>query len=127
GLVALALSTRSGRLASRPARIGFAAAAAVEVTIDKLPITPSRLQRRGVVSRVVAGAGSGAWLALREHPRDPLTAGAAALVGGAAALAGAFAGAGWRRVASMRWGRDLPGALAEDLVAASLATVATRR
>jgi uncharacterized membrane protein len=90
-------------------------AAATELVLDKLPNTPSRLQPPGFVARVVLGAAAAA-AAGRRRPqrseRSELTI--LAGVGAASAVLSTLAGAQWRRYASRRWGRDLPGALVED-------------
>jgi uncharacterized membrane protein len=121
GLAALGLTARSGWLAHRPVRIGLAAAAGAELVIDKLPITPSRLQSRGLISRLVGGTACGAIVGYRGH--KPADAALAAAAGGASALAFAFVGSQWRRFAAGRAGHDLPGAVAEDIASATLALV----
>ncbi len=78
GLAVLALTARSGPLARRPVRIGLAVAAGAELVIDKLPITPSRLQARGLLSRLVGGTACGALVGYRGNKsRDAALAAAA--------------------------------------------------
>ena len=121
-LAALSLTASTGWLASPASRVGFAGAAGIELVIDKLPVTPSRLVTPGLVSRLVTGAASAALLARRENSPAQLTL-AAAAVGGGTAVGFAFAGVGWRRWAKRRWGVDLPGAVAEDVASATVALV----
>ena len=59
-------------------------------------------------------------------PAVPASAYVAVPVAVAASLASAFLGHAWRGWASQRVGRDWPGAVGEDLVALTLAAVATR-
>jgi uncharacterized membrane protein len=59
-----------------------------ELVVDKLPFTPSRLERRGLIFRSVAGAASGACVAAAQG--RPAWRGA--LPGLLGALAGSFAG-----------------------------------
>lgn len=127
GIAALALSApRTGSwLTSRWARGAAAVALAGELTVDKLPATPSRLDAGGQVFRVLAGAASGAILSHRQDGSTPRTA-LSAGVGAAAALAGTRLGARWRAVASDQLGSDWPGALAEDVTVLVLARSAVR-
>jgi uncharacterized membrane protein len=64
------------------------AASLGELVVDKLPFTPSRLERRGLIVRSVAGAASGACVAAAQG--RPAWRGA--LPGLLGALAGSFAG-----------------------------------
>jgi uncharacterized membrane protein len=96
-----------------------------ELVADKLPMTPSRLQPRGFIPRLVFGGLGGAVLAHREGHSIKVAATAAGL-GAVGAFVGAHAGAMWRRVGAARLGRDLPAALIEDAVVLAAATVATR-
>ena len=104
GLAVLAWSEPAGPgdprvlrgLRSRPGRLAVGAAAAGELVMDKLPQTPSRL--------AVGGA-----------------------LGAAGAAAGSYAGAAYRTALPARTRTpDLPWALGEDAVAASLAGTAVR-
>jgi uncharacterized membrane protein len=94
------------------ARRALLVAALGELIADKLPATPSRLERRGLTGRVLSGAASGQLVA---GPR-----GAARAV--VAALAGAFAGSTVRK--------RRPGvlvAVCEDGVAIALAGAGAAR
>jgi uncharacterized membrane protein len=84
-------------------------AAAGELVVDKLPMTPSRLDPPALAGRVASGAGSGRVVA--GWP--------GAAMGAAAAVAGSYAGA---RVREARPG--FATAVAEDAVAVTLAGVA---
>ncbi len=97
--------------------------AAGELVGDKLPRVPSRLQPAALGARLVCGGLSG-WLLAGRHggARIPAT-----LVGCGAAAATSFAGARTRGLLATRLGNDLPGALAEDAIAVSLAGLAVRR
>ena len=109
--------------AHRPGPIGTAASLAQvgEIVADKLPVTPSRLEPPGLVVRIVAGAATGAIVAGRSQSVP------GALLGAAGSVAWSFAGARARSLAAAKFGNDLPGALAEDVLAVALANVATRR
>jgi uncharacterized membrane protein len=102
--------------------VGSAVGAVVELVVDKLPRTTSRLQPAGIVARILLGAGGGAVLAQRfgESQR------AHALLAGASALALSFGGVHYRGAMSALLGSDWPGAIIEDLVAAGLAVTAVR-
>ena len=117
--VATALVARSD---AGPAR-GAAAALAVtgELTADKLPGMPSRLQPPSLAVRCAAGAGAGAALARRARGSAILPT----LLGGAAALAGSYAGVAWRESA---WARTSPlrAALVEDAAGLLLTAAALR-
>jgi uncharacterized membrane protein len=124
GLAALAVAAPPGRSPSW-LRAAATLAAAGELVGDKLPQAPSRLQRPGLLARLVAGGASGVVLARRSgaSAQGILSSGALAA---AAAWAGAQAGSRWRARAGSRAGADLPGALAEDLGCLALARYATR-
>jgi len=108
----------SHRLARLLARVGVLA----ELTGDKLPSTPSRLNPPGPQSRAVAAALGGAALARQRGRAVWLSAATAALF----STAGTWGGAAWRAHAA-RSGPDWRGALAEDAVALTLAGLASRR
>ena len=111
-------------LRSTPGRGLTAVGAAVELVVDKLPSTPSRLEPRGMASRLLAGAGVGA-LAANSHDRR--TVGIASALGVAGAAAGTFAGAYYRTLLPARTHTpDLPWALGEDAAAAGLAATAIK-
>jgi uncharacterized membrane protein len=131
GLAAVALTERGGGVLGRSrVRVVVVAAAAIELVLDKLPRTPSRLRPAGLVPRIVFGAVAAG--ALHRRGQAGVDSGTAAcgtagavLVAAAGAGAAAFAGAGWRRWAATRRGSDRWGALAEDLVSAMSALGAT--
>jgi uncharacterized membrane protein len=106
-----------GRLGEGPVRVAALAAVAGELTIDKLPLTPSRTSPPGLAARLASGAVCGG-----------LTARAAgAVVGSAAAVLTAFAGERTRAAIGRR--TRLPDplvAVAEDLLAIGVALAATR-
>lgn len=117
----------------------FALGAVQELVLDKLAVTPSRLEVAGFGARLVTAAGAGALLARRAaarpvpppgEPADPAppawTPWAAAGIGAATAAATAWLGLHWRRWAASALGRDWPGALLEDVATAALATAAVR-
>ncbi|WP_454049704.1 hypothetical protein [Cellulomonas sp. Marseille-Q8402] len=108
----------SGTVARLGARLGILA----ELTGDKLPSTPSRLEPPGPQSRAVAAALGGAMLARQRGRNVVVPAATAALF----SAAGTWGGAAWRAWAAQR-GPDFRGAFAEDAVAITLATLASRR
>jgi len=95
--------------------------AGAELVADKLPVTPSRLEVPGQLSRLGAGALGGAALAARED-RSPWLPALAGVLG---ASAGAVLGAAWREAAEDR-GWTWQGALVEDAVALGLVGLAVR-
>jgi uncharacterized membrane protein len=103
------------------ARLGACLGVVAELTGDKLPSTPSRLVPPGPQSRAVAAALGGAALA-RQRGRNVVVPAATAA---AFSLVGTIGGAAWRTWAGRR-GPDLRGALAEDALAITLATLACR-
>lgn len=107
----------SGRVARLSARIGVLG----ELTGDKLPSAPSRLNPPGPQSRAVAAALGGVALA-RQRGRNVIVPAATAAVFSAV---GTWGGAAWRAWAGQR-GPDYRGAFAEDAVALTLATLASR-
>jgi uncharacterized membrane protein len=129
GLTALAWMSRrgdagvAGKLATGPGRGVVTVLAVGESAVDKWPSTPPRTAVQGVVPRIVSGASAAGGLATREG-EEP---GPAALIGAGAAVAAAWAGIRLRAAASRRFGSDLPGAFAEDLLAAALGLWGARR
>jgi uncharacterized membrane protein len=109
-------------LSQRSGRTVFGIAAATELVIDKLPATPSRLQRRGLAFRVLLGAIGGAVLAAVSGRSQSANAG----VGALAAVGASFIGARYRLFAVARTGTDWPGAVSEDVVAFGLAAASVR-
>lgn len=127
GLTALTLTNDSsaGLLGSPWTRRLAGLAAAGELVGDKLPQAPSRLQPEGLAPRLAFGAVAGAILAHREGgARDQAVL--AAGLGLLGAATGSWLGASWRRVASQRFGADLPGALIEDACCLAAARHASR-
>jgi uncharacterized membrane protein len=124
-----------------------------ELVGDKLPMTPSRLAPPVLASRLALAAGTALLVARARDEEErarrgptadeqgpaeaslppavrplavPTTAYVAVPVAVAASLASAFLGSAGRGWASKRVGRDWPGAVGEDVVALTLAAVATR-
>jgi uncharacterized membrane protein len=90
-----------------------------EMINDKLPKTPSRLVPPQFGARVIMGALTGTAIGF---PHGQLAVGAVAGVVGS--VAGTFAGAKGRALVAKLFGRDLPAALIEDVIAIVLAFVA---
>ena len=88
------------------------AAAAFEFISDKLPKTPSRKVPVQFGARILMGGLAGAALGV---PSGALLFGA--VLGIVGAVAGTFGGAKVRGALARAFGRDLPAALVEDLVA----------
>ena len=100
----------------------FTILAACELVVDKLPRTPSRKQPPSFVVRILSGALVGA------------TVGAAGgklvlglVCGAIGAVAGTLGGAAARAKLAAVFGRDLPAAILEDLVAIGIALFAILR
>lgn len=90
-----------------------------ELVTDKLPKTPSRLVPLQFGARLLMGATSGAAVGLsRGNTIVGLIAG---IVG---SVAGTYGGSKARAFAARSFGRDLPAALLEDVLAVALAFVA---
>jgi uncharacterized membrane protein len=94
---------------------------AVELVLDKLPSTPSRLDPRGLAIRAAFAGAAGAVLA--RGARRPVAG--AVLVAAATALASARVGHDVRVAVATRVG-DLAAAMAEDALALGLAAAAAR-
>jgi uncharacterized membrane protein len=134
GLAALILATpgdakrQPDRTLGRPwvkAVAGLAATA--EISADKLPIAPSRLNPPGLASRLVGAAAAGAIIARRTPGEDsPAQVGSCVAASVGAAVATAWLGTRWRAWAASRFGHDWIGAVMEDATAVTLATVAAR-
>jgi uncharacterized membrane protein len=90
-----------------------------EWVIDLLPTTPARTKPGPLIGRIASGAFAG-WMAGGGSETTRIVS---ALVGACAAVAGTFAGHRARLWAIDRYGA-LPAALAEDLVAIALASLA---
>jgi uncharacterized membrane protein len=127
GIAALALTQPAGRGRGLSRLLGgdlrrrvYPLAAVGEIVVDKLPKTPSRLEPRGLVARVALGGLAGAMLGQRLDQGVVVSS----VLGAASATATSYGGARFRREASKKLRRDLPGAVAEDVVALKLAWVA---
>jgi uncharacterized membrane protein len=98
----------------------FSLLAIAELIADKLPRTPNRTRAGPLIGRILLGGLAAAALTTAAGQSPWL----GALLGGIGAVAGTFAGYEIRRrlVTRLRM-RDLPVALAEDLVAIGLALV----
>jgi uncharacterized membrane protein len=92
-----------------------------EIVNDKMRKTPSRLVPPQFGARVVMGALTGSAIGL-SHGNLVLGA-VAGMVG---SVVGTFAGAKGRALLAKAFGRDLPAALLEDVIAIVLAFVALR-
>jgi uncharacterized membrane protein len=92
-----------------------------EIINDKLPKTPSRLVPPQFGARVVVGALTGTAIGLS---RGHLAIGIVAGITGS--VVGTLAGSKGRAFAAKLFGRDLPAALLEDVLAIALAFVALR-
>lgn len=94
----------------------FSLLAIVELVTDQLPSTPSRKVPQQFGARLVSGAFTGAIIG---------TAGGALVVGLIAGIVGAvigtYGGAAVRAQLAAAFGKDLPAALIEDVVAIALA------
>lgn len=125
---AVAWAAVSGRLALADTPLAFLGSpvaawiltglAALELVGDKLPKTPSRKAPGPFVARVVSGALCGAAVG---WPADQALAGAVA--GALGAALGTLGGYAARMRLARRFGRDLPAAVLEDLVAAGVAVL----
>jgi uncharacterized membrane protein len=112
-------------------KVTAALAAATELVLDKLPVTPSRLEPAGLLPRIAAGGACGVIIsrrALSGGSGGPSagTMAVCALAGAATAGASAWLGSRWRAFAAPRLGQDWPGALIEDAAAVTLAAVAAQ-
>lgn len=114
GLAALALTTPSPH---RTLRIAVAVGAGGELVVDKLPMTPSRLEPPGLIGRGVLGTAAAVGLARRRGESQV----AAALLGLAGVAAGTATGAFWRAQAHHLRLVDFYAGLGEDLAVAALA------
>ena len=93
-----------------------------ELVNDKLPKTPSRLIPPQFVTRIVMSALCG--LAIRVPGNGMIIGLVAGIIG---AVAGTFGGAKARSLLARTFGRDLPAALLEDVVALGIAAFALFR
>ena len=90
----------------------FGLLALAELVTDQLPNTPSRKVPMQFATRLLTGALAGATLAAAGHA---LVLGA--ILGLVGAVVGTLGGAAARSALAVRFGRDLPAALVEDVVA----------
>ena len=93
-----------------------------ELVNDKLPKTPSRLIPPQFIARIVMSALCG--LAIGLSGNGPVIGLVAGIIG---AVAGTFGGAKARSLLARTFGRDLPAALLEDVVAIGIAAFALFR
>jgi uncharacterized membrane protein len=113
------LATSGGRRAAYLAAVG-------EIVVDKLPITPDRVEIRGLLSRAVSGAVAGAVLGSAAGVRGARL-GLPVLAGAGGAYLGSWGGFTARRALGRATGLPDPVvAVAEDLVAIGLAAAAVR-
>jgi uncharacterized membrane protein len=104
-------------------RVAYVAAVG-ELVADKLPATPSRVERGALVQRTISGALAGGALASATGVRGARLV-LPVLAGGAGAWAGAWGGYLARRAAVARTGLPDPVvAVAEDLLAVGLGLTA---
>jgi uncharacterized membrane protein len=113
-------------LGSTGGRRGAFLAAAGEIVVDKLPVTPDRVELRGLLARVASGAIAGAVLATGTGARGRRAV-LPVLAGAGGAYLGSRGGFSARKavVAATRLPDPLV-AVAEDVVAIGLAAVAVR-
>jgi uncharacterized membrane protein len=109
-------------LASPAAQLLLGIAALAELTGDKLPSTPSRMEPGPLLGRAVSGAVGGA--VLMHRARQPPLLGA--LIGALGAVSGATAGYTARRALTRRGIPDAAVAVVEDLLAIAVARRAIR-
>lgn len=83
-----------------------------ELVADKLPMTPSRKVPVQFGARIFMGAASGGAVGLASGAPLP-----GVTLGVAGALIGTYGGAAGRAALARTFGRDLPAALIEDLIA----------
>jgi len=131
GLAAVSWAASSGHLPLAGTWLSFlgnritsyimTALAIGEIVNDKMPKTPSRLVPPQLGTRVVMGALTGSAIGLSH---GSLVLGAIAGIVGS--VVGTFAGAKGRALLAKAFGRDLPAALLEDILAVVLAFVALR-
>ena len=100
----------------------FTALAIGELINDKLPSAGSRKAPPAFGARIVTGALAGATIAVGAHS---LLLGL--LAGAIGAIAGTLGGAAGRAKLAAMFGRDLPAALVEDLVAIAIAAFCVLR
>ena len=100
----------------------FTVLAVGELINDKLPKTPSRKAPPSFIARIVSGALSGATIGAAGNS---LVLGL--ILGAIGAVAGTLGGAAVRGKLAAAFGRDLPAALIEDVVAIAIAVLCLLR
>jgi uncharacterized membrane protein len=101
-------------------------AAAGEIVVDKLPVTPDRVEVRGLLARAASGAVAGGVLAAATGRRGARVV-LPVLAGSAGAYLGSWGGFSGRRALVAATGLPDPVvAVAEDALAIGLAAVAVR-
>lgn len=120
-LVDTGSSGLGGVLTTPPARVVAGLGVAGELVVDKLPITPSRLEPPGLLARVALAAVAGAVIARAAERRIA----PAAVVAAATAVVSARVGHDLRGRASKHV-PPLAAAVGEDVVAIGLAVLAAR-
>ena len=95
----------------------FIAFAAAEIVNDKLPRTPSRKTPPQFGVRILAGLFAGACLAVVPNGESLTYLIAGGIAGAVGAVIGTLGGASLRATLGRAFGRDLPAALTEDVVA----------
>ncbi len=98
----------------------FIALAAAELVNDKLPRTPSRKEPSQFAVRILAGAFAGAILIIVPG-ESWVSVVLGGILGAAGAVAGTLGGARLRSTLANAFGRDLPAALTEDVIAIAAA------
>lgn len=99
----------------------FIALAAAEIANDKLPRTPSRKTPPQFGVRILAGIFAGACLAVVPNGENLTYLIVGGIAGGIGAVIGTLGGASLRATLARAFGRDLPAALIEDVVAVAAA------
>lgn len=89
-----------------------------ELVVDKLPTTPSRKAPTGFIARIVTGSLSGATIGAAAHS---LVLGL--ILGLVGAVVGTMGGSAARARLAAAFGRDLPAALLEDVVAIAISVL----
>jgi uncharacterized membrane protein len=97
----------------------FTVLAISELVYDKLPTASSRKRPRAFIARVLSGSLAGATVGFAGHA--PL---GGIILGAIGAVAGTLGGSAARTRLAATFGRDLPAALAEDVVAITAAVFA---
>lgn len=95
----------------------FIALAAAEIANDKLPRTPSRKTPPQFGVRILAGIFAGACLAVLPNGENLTYLIVGGIAGGIGAVIGTLGGASLRATLARAFGRDLPAALTEDVIA----------